>query len=154
MGLAKYKCHKIVEAGKIRTIQVMAGDLSAVLEVEGAASTAVDRDWMKRHDPQIGGYYVAYKDGYQSYSPAKAFEEGYTKVENMMREKVLVENGNPRFSSICLFLVSGKTFTFKNVEVLHDNQSSIRFRYDAMSDGKTKVGYFEKTLVAGYSFCD
>lgn len=29
----------------------------------------------------IGGYYVRYEDGFESWSPAKAFEEGYTKVE-------------------------------------------------------------------------
>lgn len=26
------------------------------------------------------GYYVVYDDGYKSWSPAKAFEEGYTKI--------------------------------------------------------------------------
>lgn len=27
----------------------------------------------------IGGYYVRYADGFESWSPAKAFEEGYTR---------------------------------------------------------------------------
>ena len=27
-----------------------------------------------------GGYYVLYKDGFASWSPAKAFEEGYTRI--------------------------------------------------------------------------
>ena len=31
--------------------------------------------WYERHTPQIGGYYVLYKDGYASYSPAEPFEE-------------------------------------------------------------------------------
>ena len=30
-------------------------------------------------DP-IGGYYVLYSDGLESWSPKKAFEEGYTKI--------------------------------------------------------------------------
>jgi hypothetical protein len=30
--------------------------------------------------PQPGGYFVVYKDGYKSFSPAKAFEEGYTRI--------------------------------------------------------------------------
>lgn len=38
----------------------------------------VDATYLKKHSPQIGGYYVVYTDGYKSYSPAKAFEEGYT----------------------------------------------------------------------------
>ena len=36
---------------------------------------------MKRHQPQVGGYYVVYApDGYASFSPADVFEEGYTLV--------------------------------------------------------------------------
>lgn len=30
-----------------------------------------------KHGPQVGGYYVVYADGYISYSPAAAFEDGY-----------------------------------------------------------------------------
>ena len=30
--------------------------------------------------PRVGGYYVVYADGYKSFSPATAFEEGYTKI--------------------------------------------------------------------------
>lgn len=29
----------------------------------------------------LGGYYVLYKDGYESWSPADAFEEGYTRIK-------------------------------------------------------------------------
>ena len=29
----------------------------------------------------VGGYYVRYDDGFESWSPAQAFEEGYTKIE-------------------------------------------------------------------------
>ena len=28
--------------------------------------------------PEVGGYYVVYEDGYKSFSPAGAFESGYT----------------------------------------------------------------------------
>jgi hypothetical protein len=35
---------------------------------------------MIKHAPQVGGYYVRYPDGYESWSPAKAFEEGYTEA--------------------------------------------------------------------------
>lgn len=37
-------------------------------------------EYMNKHQPQIGGYYVKYADGYESFSPAEAFESGYTKV--------------------------------------------------------------------------
>lgn len=36
--------------------------------------------FVAKHKPEVGGYFVQYADGYQSYSPAKAFEEGYTRI--------------------------------------------------------------------------
>ena len=51
--------------------------------------------------------------------------------------------------SICLFLASGHTFTFRNVTILHDNETVIVFTYTAMPDGEKKEGVFYKTLVAG-----
>ena len=45
------------------------------------APIKVDFEYMNKHNPKAGGYYVVYADGYKSWSPAKAFEEGYTLVE-------------------------------------------------------------------------
>jgi len=50
-------------------------------EEEGYAPFKVDSDYMLKHKPEVGGYYVVYKDGYKSYSPAKVFEEGYTLIK-------------------------------------------------------------------------
>lgn len=38
-------------------------------------------EYFAKHRPVAGGYYVVYADGYTSFSPAKAFEEGYTLCE-------------------------------------------------------------------------
>ena len=51
--------------------------------------------------------------------------------------------------SICFFLVSGRTFVFRDVTVLHDNQSATTFTYTAMSDGLIKTATFFKEHVAG-----
>jgi hypothetical protein len=40
----------------------------------------VDGDFITKHKPEAGGYFVVYDDGYASFSPAKAFEEGYTQL--------------------------------------------------------------------------
>jgi hypothetical protein len=40
----------------------------------------VDQAYMDKHKPEVGGYFVQYDDGYKSFSPAKAFEEGYTRI--------------------------------------------------------------------------
>lgn len=47
---------------------------------EGFAPFKVDNAYFMKHRPQVGGYYVVYDDGYKSFSPAKAFEEGYTRI--------------------------------------------------------------------------
>lgn len=51
-----------------------------VPEDDGYAEFTVNREYMLKHNPQVGGYYVVYDDGYKSYSPAKAFEDGYTRI--------------------------------------------------------------------------
>ena len=85
--MPRYRCHKDVWALKIRDISdpTAAGnesDGSRLLHpVEhGYGAIRVDAAYVRKHDPKVGGYYVVYKDGYQSFSPAQAFEEGYTKV--------------------------------------------------------------------------
>lgn len=88
--MPRYRCHKEVWALKIERVQLDADDArvegretdgSARLFVEGPYSAIrVDHDYMRKHNPQAGGYYVVYKDGYKSFSPAQAFEEGYTRV--------------------------------------------------------------------------
>jgi hypothetical protein len=40
----------------------------------------VSKEYNDKHAPEIGGYYVLYDDGYESWSPAAAFESGYTLV--------------------------------------------------------------------------
>jgi hypothetical protein len=49
---------------------------------EGFAPFPVSGEFMAKHKPQPGGYFVVYADGYQSFSPAQAFEEGYTRISN------------------------------------------------------------------------
>lgn len=50
-----------------------------------------------------------------------------------------------------LFLASGHTFTFRDVVITFDNETTITFVYQAMSDGRSKVATFSKAHVAGVS---
>lgn len=92
--LPRYRCHKVVQAAKITRIT----DPPKGLEHSGKILSLslppdahgrerpqlfifVTMNWIERHSPRIGGYYVVYKDGYASFSPAEAFEEGYTLIE-------------------------------------------------------------------------
>lgn len=88
--MPKYDCHKQVWALKIAAIYPLpnpdptgnsaAASYGATIKPEddGYESFPVTAEYMTKHRPQVGGYYVAYKDGYKSFSPAKEFEEGYS----------------------------------------------------------------------------
>lgn len=78
--MPKYRCHKIVWALKIKSLTLNStGDGTATLvpEEERYAPFEVSAEYMTKHQPQAGGYYVVYPDGYKSFSPAAAFEDGY-----------------------------------------------------------------------------
>lgn len=81
----RWQCYKQVYAVKIKDIKLNYPEkisTGAVIIPEGEEypSFSVDHNYMDKHKPEIGGYYVLYDDGYTSYSPAKAFEEGYTRI--------------------------------------------------------------------------
>lgn len=82
--LPLYKCHKRVRAGKITEIvddPVVPGGKILNLYKDGCTRN-VDSAWLTRNPSvEIGGYFVEYQDGYTAFSPAKAFDEGYTKSE-------------------------------------------------------------------------
>jgi len=85
-NLKKYKCNKIVEGAEIIYIDYNAGmskdkstKYSNIVTIDGTIT--VDNKYIEKHEPKVGGYYVRYKDGYQSFSPKEAFEEGYTEIK-------------------------------------------------------------------------
>lgn len=87
ISMPRFKCHKEVHAFKIREIR-MAGepptasaDQRAMLVSTDGGTVIVTAEYMRKNRPQIGGYYVLYEDGYHSFSPAHAFESGYTLIE-------------------------------------------------------------------------
>lgn len=79
--MPRYRCHKEVWALKIQALDEVGPDGACKLfpSDAGYASFVVDGAYVRKHNPQPGGYYVVYKDGYKSFSPAQAFEEGYTR---------------------------------------------------------------------------
>lgn len=80
--LPKYQSHKKVWALKIKTISQNRTEAGAMLgfEEDGYGAIPVSAEYISKHSPCVGGYFVIYDDGYRSFSPAKAFEEGYTRV--------------------------------------------------------------------------
>jgi len=85
--MPQYQSHKKVWALKIKEIvdhndpeSETDGSRMITPEEAGYAPFRIDHEYRIRHKPEAGGYYVVYEDGYKSYSPAKPFEEGYTKI--------------------------------------------------------------------------
>lgn len=84
-----YESHKVVQAAKIVRVE----------EIErNSGTTHVVAIWVKPSDDapeerfqpthqsmhdvaRVGGWAMLYPDGFKSISPAKAFEEGYTRRE-------------------------------------------------------------------------
>lgn len=88
-----YVCHKKVKAAKV---------IGEYCRIVGPSAVSVEGVWINGADDKaelkffaekdlqrmrasrplagfVGGYYVEYDDGYMSWSPARAFEDGYTK---------------------------------------------------------------------------
>ena len=81
--MPRYRCHKEVHAAKITSCEsTVSGFKLEFGEIGGTKEVSLE--WTQKHlkpsDLLMDGYYVVYSDGYSSWSPAKAFEDGYTRI--------------------------------------------------------------------------
>ncbi len=78
--LPRYRSHKTVWALKISHVLTEGQGGGAILTPEDNRYVPfkVSGEYMMKHKPEVGGFYVVYEDGYKSFSPAAAFESGYT----------------------------------------------------------------------------
>lgn len=74
--MKNYQCTKKVAAFKIVNI---IGNVLTPQDIT-QPNVEVSESYMKKHNPTVGGYYVLYEDGYESFSPAEAFENGYKEI--------------------------------------------------------------------------
>lgn len=74
--MPRYRSHKQVWALKIETVN---GHRLTFAD-PGYAPIMCDAAMFSRYTPVPGDYYVIYNDGYKSFSPATAFNEGYTRI--------------------------------------------------------------------------
>lgn len=84
--MPKYRCFKEVWALKIASVAFNGCDTTTdenpivTVAFEGTTFAPKKFNLHRKPTPQVGGYYVVYEDGYESFSPAKAFEEGYALI--------------------------------------------------------------------------
>jgi hypothetical protein len=90
--MPRYQSHKKVWALKISNVSVKHSaprdgydsapeEYTVTFEERGYAPKVISsRELHNRPIPQTGWYYVVYGGGYFSFSPAKEFDEGYTRL--------------------------------------------------------------------------
>ena len=114
--MPKYKSHKEVWALKIeKVINNPNGSVDLFFEDKTYGSINLEDGYGEKHKPYASGYYVVYQDGYKSFSPAEAFEEGYTSVLVKQKEikdleemtKVQCSDGNWNFNPYMFGMANG-----------------------------------------------
>lgn len=85
--IPRYQCHKQVQALKIKLAIMNPRGVELHFEDERFCPIQMPLEFARKHtDGQgtqalAGGYVVWYEDGYASWSPAEAFEQGYSLIE-------------------------------------------------------------------------
>jgi len=82
MEMPKYKCTKEVWGLKIKSVETFSSDGNCTLTFEDShySKKFMSSEYALKHKPYAGGYYVLYKGGYESFSPASDFEGGYERI--------------------------------------------------------------------------
>lgn len=79
--LAEYRSHKLIRAGKIIKWNIREPNTVIVEDYNGEeCKIEMPTNAFARGKPNLGDYIVIYSDGYRSWSPAKVFEEGYSRI--------------------------------------------------------------------------
>jgi len=79
--MPRYVSHKTVRALEIDycVLCTPSGRRVAHFKDEGHEPMMLDPEMFARYQPLTGDFLVLYEDGYKSFSPRKAFLEGYTR---------------------------------------------------------------------------
>lgn len=80
--LPRYRCHKQVWALKIAAIEMLQDGRAVIAPSEHDYDTfTTDGLFPFKGSEADLGYYIQYADGYISWSPTKAFKDGYTLIK-------------------------------------------------------------------------
>lgn len=100
----EYKCHKVVQAVKITDAVFDGTDLVTIHPSDASVPVfTVTKEWWTNRSAKVGGYAVLYSDGYMSWSPAKEFDDGYTKMDGGERPQLSDGRTKARFEYGMIF---------------------------------------------------
>lgn len=127
--MQQYKCHKTVKAFKI--LEILWDETSHAMMIQGdgehneiGSMFFKSQEWCDTHKAKAGGYFVEYEDGYHSFSPAEAFESGYTPIGQP-------DNGGAEHTQIMCEVVSSIAMVNEKLDRLF-NQHSLKEAIDAL----------------------
>lgn len=83
--MKSYRSHKIVQACKILSVDTSGTDCLTLRLDDGTNRLKIVPRASQFKNAQVGGYYVIYEDGYDSYSPVGTFERGYVALPTDIR---------------------------------------------------------------------
>ena len=63
----------------------------------------------------------------------------------------MTEEKSKKSSILCIFTATGATYTFRDVEIVLNNETNLVFQYRAMSDGRLKTATFFRNRIVGFS---
>lgn len=114
--MPRWKCHKVVHALKLAAVEIKGPDKAVLVPAERNmwGPVLAPPGWLMRFRAQDNdpGYFVSYDDGHTSWSPTKAFEEGYTRIpadnwlDRLKTEKAELDE---RITKLEAFIDSGAT---------------------------------------------
>lgn len=111
--MEKFRSHKVVEAAKIVEVTVPGmSDATVTFHLADGSSEDVSIEIGKRLPADNwgsakGGYLMRYEDGFTSWSPAAAFEGGYTAIDDNAVPGLPVAGYKPTQSKAAVDTVSG-----------------------------------------------
>lgn len=100
--LPRWRCHKVVRGFQIAQMVPLEGTTQVrLIDATGAFQVDVSNQYVIRYKPQVGDYYALYEDGYESLSPADAWEGGYAPIDAAVPfdisdaaiKKIFLDNG-------------------------------------------------------------
>lgn len=92
--MPRYVSHKKVWALEIDAVgpqEAKGGPARLSFREKGYASIEAPGEMFARYQPIAGDFYVQYADGYKSFSPRKAFLEGYTRERDFSKRPTIAE---------------------------------------------------------------
>ena len=100
--MPKFQCVKTVEAERIQRVRITRNEADDITQItiwpeHSAKELVLTRAMWQRYMPKQGDYLVTYDDGYQSISPAAAFEPGYAQLDD---DGIVLPHDDPKLVAV------------------------------------------------------